>query len=109
MPKELTEEQQLWIFEHSQELSITEMAEKYDKRKKDELFTNAMALFAEAMHRTRSNSSDAGAVFTVCLAMCMEECHDEEDVREILHVVARNCLTIWREYRELRVRYRMGD
>lgn len=85
------------------------MTEMYRKEKKDELFAHAMTLFVEAMHLTKSNTSDAGAVFTVCMAMCLEQVHDEEDMREILNVIARNCLAVWREYRDLRVRYRMGD
>lgn len=85
------------------------MTEMYEKRKKDELFNNAMVLFSEAMHRTRGNISDTGAIFTVGLAMSLEQVEDEEDLREVLHIVARNCLTIWREYRELRIRYRVED
>jgi hypothetical protein len=61
------------------------------------------------MHRTKGNTSDAGAIFTVALAMCIENVNDEEDVREVLNVVGRNCLQLWKEYRDLKVRYRMGD
>jgi len=85
------------------------MAETYDKQKKEKLFTHSASIFQEAIQLTKGNTSDAGAIFTVCLAMCLEHANDEEDVREVLNVVGRNCLQIWREYRELRVRYRMGD
>lgn len=80
------------------------MAEMYDQKKKDELCFHAMTLFYEAIKKVKTNG-DAGAVFTICLAMCLEPADDEEDVREVLHTVARNCLGVWREYKELKIRF----
>lgn len=80
------------------------MPEMYDQKKKDQICYHAMSLYNEALSIVKSNE-DAGAIFTICLAMCLEKAEDEEDVREILHVVGRNCLGVWREYKEIRAKY----
>lgn len=85
------------------------MTENYDRKKKDDLTLHAISLFHEAMRRSRGDCSDAGAIFTICIAMCLENVDDDEDVREVLNVVGRNCLAVWREYRELKTRYMIGD
>ncbi len=80
------------------------MAKMYDQKKKNELCFHAMSLYNKALSIVQSDE-DAGAVFTICLAMCLEEVEDEEDVREILHVVGSNCLSVWREYKEISDKY----
>lgn len=85
------------------------MTERYDSNKKDELMFHALSIFHETMKKTKGNCSDTGAILNICMAMSLESVKDEEEVREILNIIGRNCLSLWREYRELEIRYRMGD
>ena len=87
------------------------MSEAYSKQQVGELSRKAAAIFMEALNLTKpnSNASELGAIFTICLAMSLERNGDEEDVREALRIVVRNSLVIWREYQDLRIKFKMDD